>query len=125
MTTIIVVRVVVLCLQACDCSWLYFDSQLLEPILASILKSPQDAHQMPYILAAFLDAQALLQHAPTPTGQADSSSLTQVRFDSPAVLGTYETLLQSQCLCPLNAKQLINSISICILMHQQYINMVA
>lgn len=71
-------RVEVLRLQASDCGWLYFDSHLLEPILASILKSPQDAHQLSYILAAFLDAHALLQHAPTPAEQADSSSLAKV-----------------------------------------------
>ena len=72
-------QLLIAALQANDCSWLYFDSQLLEPILAGILKRPHDAHQLPYIMAAFLDAQKLLAHAPGPADQADSSLLAQVR----------------------------------------------
>lgn len=51
-------------MQASDCSWLYYDSQLLEPILASLIKNPQQAQQLPYIMAAFLDAHSLLLHDP-------------------------------------------------------------
>ncbi|KAL3162328.1 hypothetical protein ABBQ32_010012 [Trebouxia sp. C0010 RCD-2024] len=50
--------------EASDCSWLYYDSQLLEPILASLIKNPQQAQQLPYIMAAFLDAHSLLLHDP-------------------------------------------------------------
>lgn len=60
-------------LQASNCSWLYFDQALLEPIFAAALKRPQDAHQLPYILAAFMDAQQLLQHAPLPLDRADAA----------------------------------------------------
>ncbi|KAA6428773.1 MAG: hypothetical protein FRX49_01648 [Trebouxia sp. A1-2] len=59
--------------QASNCSWLYFDQALLEPIFAAALKRPQDAHQLPYILAAFMDAQQLLQHAPLPLDRADAA----------------------------------------------------
>lgn len=51
-------------MQASDCSWLYYDSHLLEPILASLMKNPQQAQQLPYIMAAFLDAHTLLLHDP-------------------------------------------------------------
>ncbi len=71
-------RLGVHCLQASDCSWLYFDQGLLEPILGAALKRPQDAHQLPYILAAFMDAQQLLQHAPLPLDRADAAPKTQV-----------------------------------------------
>ena len=35
-----------------------------------MVKSPQQGHQLPYILAAFLDAHTLLLHEPTPASQA-------------------------------------------------------
>ena len=66
------------CVQASDCSWLYFDQGLLEPIFGAALKRPQDAHQLPYILAAFMDAQQLLQHAPLLLDKPDAASKTQV-----------------------------------------------
>ena len=66
------------CLQASDCSWLYFDQGLLEPIFGAALKRPQDAHQLPYILAAFMDAHQLLQHAPLPPDKEDAAPKTQV-----------------------------------------------
>ena len=69
---------VVHCVQASDCSWLYFDQGLLEPISAAAFKRPQDAHQLPYILAAFMDAQQLLQHAPLPLNRADAAPMSKV-----------------------------------------------
>jgi len=66
------------CEQASDCSWLYFDQGLLEPIFAAALKRPQEAHQLPCILAAFMDAQQLLQHAPLPQDRAGAAPRTQV-----------------------------------------------
>ncbi|KAL0047176.1 hypothetical protein WJX82_008696 [Trebouxia sp. C0006] len=67
--------------QASDCSWLYFDQGLLEPIFGAALKRPQDAHQLPYILAAFMDAHQLLQHAPLPPDKEDAAPKTQVYDD--------------------------------------------
>ena len=37
-----------------------------------MVKSPQQGHQLPYILAAFLDAHTLLLHEPRPASQAES-----------------------------------------------------
>ncbi|DBB01020.1 TPA: hypothetical protein ACH3X1_000922 [Trebouxia sp. C0004] len=67
--------------QASDCSWLYFDQGLLEPIFGAALKRPQDAHHLPYILAAFMDAQQLLQHMPLPPDRADAAPKTQAYDD--------------------------------------------
>ena len=64
--------------QASDCSWLYFDQDLLEPILGAILKRPQDAHQLPYVLAAFLDGHQLLHHETASPTNPDKAPLTQV-----------------------------------------------
>ena len=36
-----------------------------------MVKGPQQAHQLPYILAAFLDAHTLLLHEPRPASQAE------------------------------------------------------
>ena len=68
-------------MQASDCSWLYYDSQLLEPILASMVKRPELAHQLPYILAAFLDAHTLLLHEPKAASQAQPSQAEPVQTE--------------------------------------------
>lgn len=69
-------------MQASDCSWLYYDSQLLEPILASMVKRPELAHQLPYILAAFLDAHTLLLHEPKAASQAQPSQAEPVQAEA-------------------------------------------
>lgn len=62
-------------MQASDCSWLYCDRDLLSSALAGILKKPERAHQLPYILEAFLDPHGLFQQAPN---VADRALLKQV-----------------------------------------------
>ena len=40
-------------------------------MLEGMVKGPQQARQLPYILAAFLDAHTLLLHEPRPASQAE------------------------------------------------------
>ena len=82
----------VFAVQASDCSWLYFDRGLLKPILEAVLKKPQDAHQLPYVLAAFMDAHPLLQHETVMPDQPDKPSLSQV-----SLVRMHGPRIQSDC----------------------------
>lgn len=52
-------------MQASDCSWLYHDRQLLSSALGGIMRKPERAHQITYLLQAFLDAHSLFLQVPT------------------------------------------------------------
>ena len=49
-------------LQATDCSFLYFNRQLLDAGLKDLLERPYEARKLPTFMSAFLDGHALLQH---------------------------------------------------------------
>ena len=48
--------------QACGCSFLFFAQDLLRLALRETFARPQEAAKLPLLVAAFMDAHALLDH---------------------------------------------------------------
>lgn len=59
--------------QVTDSSFLYFNKELLAPLLAEIWAHGEEGHKLPYVLAGFLDGHRLLKDA-----TADAPALRQV-----------------------------------------------
>ena len=47
-------------MQATDCSFLYFNLEILSAALSEACARPEEARKLPYLLAAFLDGHRLL-----------------------------------------------------------------
>ena len=61
--------------QATDCSFLYFNLEILSAALHEACARPEEAHKLPYLLAAFLDAHRLLDTYPGSAGQSHEVQL--------------------------------------------------
>lgn len=64
-------------MQATDCSFLYFNLEILDAALSEACTRPEEARKLPYILAAFSDAHSLLSSS---SGSAVSSHEVRLSF---------------------------------------------
>ena len=74
--------------QATDCSFLYFNLEILDAALSEACTRPEEARKLPYILAAFSDAHSLLgSYSDSPGSSHEVNLLPQL------------STLHRHCLC--------------------------
>ncbi|KAK9829570.1 hypothetical protein WJX72_006545 [[Myrmecia] bisecta] len=88
--------------QVASCGFLYFNQELLPAVLADVWAGPEEAHKLPYLLAAFSDAHQLLRYAdgqPGELSQAYDRELTSALKSAilDPLLQAIETDLRVHC----------------------------
>ncbi len=67
-------------MQATDCSFLYFNLEVLDAVLSELCTRPEEARKLPYILAAFSDAHSLLSTSTDNSGPSHEVRVSPACF---------------------------------------------
>ena len=67
-------------MQATDCSFLYFNLEVLDAVLTEACTRPEEARKLPYILAAFSDAHSLLSTSSDSAGASHEVRISPACF---------------------------------------------